>query len=68
MEAFVRQALRMTAEWRQGITVLILVSLTDIKFQLKEEMERPEIRGLTDNDHMHDILPKLNQFNSPLLH
>lgn len=66
MEAFVYQALIMNVVWHWEITVLILAFPMDIKFQLKREIEHPEMKGLTDIDYMHDIMPKQNQFNIPL--
>lgn len=57
----------MNVVWRWEITVLILAFPMDIKFQLKWEIERHEMRGLTDIDYMHVIMHKLNQFNIPLL-
>lgn len=65
MEAVV-YSLIMNAVWHRKITVLILAFPMDIKVQLKGEIEHPEIKGLTDIDYMHNIKPKLNQFNIPL--
>lgn len=67
MEAFVYHALIMNVVRHWEITVLTLAFPMDIKFQLKWEIEHPEMKGLTDIDYMHDIMPKLNQFNLPLL-
>lgn len=63
MDAFVYQALVMNVVWPWEITVLILAFPMDIKFLLKGEIEHLEMKGLTDIDYMHDIMPKLNQFN-----
>lgn len=50
-EAFVYQALLMNVVWHREITTLILSFPMDIKFQLKWEIERHEMRGLTDIDY-----------------
>lgn len=63
LEAFVYQALIM---WHWKITVRILAFPMDIKFQLKGEIEHPQMKGLTNIDYMHDIMPKPNQLNIPL--
>ena len=66
MEAFVYQALIMNVVWHWEITALVLAFPMDISFQLKGEIEHPDMKGLTDIDYMHNIMPTLNQSNTPL--
>ncbi len=55
--SFVYQAFIMNAMWHSEITVFILLLPIDIKSKLQLEIERRQMKGLSDIGYMHRIQP-----------